>query len=90
LISGDPATHQRCLGLLERVGAHVIAEHTVGESYSGDGLIAASLRDPDRDLVVPVSFARYRDSLFGELEPTLAEAFREIASLRGDAARNRA
>jgi FkbM family methyltransferase len=79
-ISGDPMTHQRCLALLESVGAHVVAEHTVGESFSGDGLIAASLRRSDRDLVVPVSFARYRDSLFGELEPELAAARAQLAS----------
>jgi FkbM family methyltransferase len=83
-ISGDPATHQRCLRLLEDAGAHVIAEHTVGESFSGDGLIAASMDPQDRDLTVAVSRARYRDSLFGELEPELAVAWQRIARLGGD------
>jgi FkbM family methyltransferase len=80
-ISGDPMTHQRCLETLMDVGAHIVTEHTVGESFSGDGLIAASTHPSDRDLVVSVSRARYRESLFGELEPDLAEAFREIARL---------
>lgn len=80
-ISGDPMTHQRCLQTLIDVGAHIVAEHTVGESFSGDGLIAASTHPSDRDLAVPVNRARYRESLFGELEPDLAEAFREIARL---------
>jgi hypothetical protein len=36
--------------------------------------------DPrDHDLTVLVSRARDRDSLFGELEPDLASAWREIA-----------
>jgi len=70
-ISGDPLTHQRSLALLKQAGAHIIAEHTVGESFSGDGLIAASIDPRDRDLVVGISRCRYRDSLFGELEPEL-------------------
>jgi hypothetical protein len=74
-------THQRCLQILVDAGAHVVAEHTVGESFSGDGLVAASMDPRDRDLTVPVSRARYRDSLFGELEPDLAAAWQEIARL---------
>lgn len=72
LITGDPLTHQRCLALLEELGAHVIAEHTVSESCSGDGLIAVSMDPRDRDLTVEVSYVRARDSLFGELEYDLA------------------
>jgi FkbM family methyltransferase len=80
-ITGDPMTHQRCLQVLALAGAHIVAEHTVGESFSGDGLIVASTRASDRDLVVPVSHARYRESLFGELEPDLAAAWQQIAQL---------
>jgi FkbM family methyltransferase len=68
LISGDPLTHQRALRLLTDIGAHVIAEHSVSESYAGDGLIAVSFDPLDRDLVVDVSRARSKESLFGELE----------------------
>lgn len=71
-ISGDPLTHQRALALLIDTGAHVISEHSVNESFSGDGLIAVSFDDRDRDFVVPVSHARSKDSLFGELEVDLA------------------
>jgi FkbM family methyltransferase len=67
-ISGDPLTHQRALSLLTEAGAHVIAEHSVSESFSGDGLIAVSFDERDRDLRVDISHARARDSLFGELE----------------------
>lgn len=67
-ISGDPLTHQKALALLEDLGAHIIAEHTVSESYSGDGLVVASFDDRDRDLFVDVSHARAKDTLFGEVE----------------------
>jgi hypothetical protein len=73
-ISGDPLTHQNLLRFFTDLGAHVIAEHTVGESYSGDGLIAVSFDPRDRDLTVEVSRARAGDSLFGDLEHDLAAA----------------
>ncbi len=73
-ISGDPLVHERCLALLEEWGAHVIVEHAVEESVSGDGLIVASLDPRDADLVVEVHRAPVRQSLFGPLGPDLAEA----------------
>jgi FkbM family methyltransferase len=76
-ISGDPLTHQNALALLRDAGAHVIAEHTVSESYSGDGLIAVSFDQRDGDVTVPVSFARAKESLFGEVEFDLARAITE-------------
>src|SRR5262249_39770976 len=41
-ISGDPLTHQHCERILREAGACFIAEHSVSESCSGDGLIVAS------------------------------------------------
>ena len=76
-ISGDPLTHQRCRDLLVRRGAHIIAEHTVAESFSGDGLIAASFDRRDEDLVVTVSHARPCDSLFGDPLVDLAQERQE-------------
>lgn len=73
-ISGDPLTHQRCLRILRSAGAHFVAEHSVSESCSGDGLIVASLLSEDRDLRAEVTIVRARDSLFGELEWDLARA----------------
>jgi FkbM family methyltransferase len=78
-ISGDPLTHQKALELLRDCGAHIIAEHTVRESYSGDGLIAATFDPSQDDLTVPISHARARESLFGEPEYELADLDREIA-----------
>ncbi|MFI5591704.1 FkbM family methyltransferase [Amycolatopsis sp. NPDC051758] len=82
-ISGDPLTHQNALRTLLDTGAHLIAEHTVGESFSGDGLIAVSFDPRDEDLTVAVSHARHRESLFGETEYDLAAAL----SARADADR---
>ena len=73
-ISGDPLTHQNALALLTELGAHVIAEHSVSESFSGDGLIAVSFDPRDSDLTVPISYARARDTIFGELEWDLNHA----------------
>jgi len=93
-ISGDPLTHQRALTLLRECGAHVIAEHTVRESYSGDGLIAVTFDPSQRDLMVPISHARARESLFGEpeyelnaLDRAIADRDRLLAASRAEVAR---
>ncbi len=72
-ISGDPLTHQRCLHWLEQTGAHIICEHTVLESFSGDGMIVASYAAEDRDWTVDVSRARASHNLFRDVEYDLAE-----------------
>lgn len=81
-ISGNPLTHQLLLARLCELGAHIVAEHTVGESFSGDGLIAVSFDDRDRDLVVSMSIARQGDSLFGDVERDLARTHEELAACR--------
>jgi hypothetical protein len=60
----------------------VIAEHSVSESCSGDGLIFASADPRDADLSVEVSHVRSRDSLFGEPEYELARALTLRAPVR--------
>ncbi len=72
-ISGDPLTHQKCIHWLQETGAHIICEHTVHESFSGDGLIFASYAVEDCDWAVELSRARASHSLFRELEYDLAE-----------------
>jgi FkbM family methyltransferase len=74
LISGDPLTHQKCLQWLIDHDAHVLCEHSVNESYSGDGLIVASFLAKDGDLEIAISHCRQSKSLFRELEFDLAEA----------------
>lgn len=65
-ISGSPTTHRDCLLRLIRCGASILCEHSVEESFSGDGLIVASFR-PD-DAALPMPEFRRNDparSLFG-------------------------
>lgn len=81
VISGDPLTHYRCLEVLRELGAHVIVEHTVAESYSGDGLIVASFDERDRDLKVCVSRCRAGDSWFGDPLRDLDAAWRDLGKL---------
>lgn len=74
-ISGDPLTHQACLAFIREYGGHVIAEHTVAESFSGDGLIAASFAPGDQALAeVPISRNRASTNIWRETEYDLAEA----------------
>jgi FkbM family methyltransferase len=81
-ISGDPLTHQRVVMLLRDLGAHIICEHTVAESFTGDGLVVASFDPADRDLSIVVSRCRVADSLFGDPLWDLASAYDDAASLR--------
>jgi FkbM family methyltransferase len=63
-ISGDPLTHQRCLAFLRFVGAQILAEHDVHESYSGDGLIVSY--SGEEEIVFPkihLTLNRYSSSL---------------------------
>lgn len=82
LISGVPTTHQDVLDLLVKAGAHIIVEHSVSESYSGDGLIAASFDPRDEDFTLDISYNRASQSLFGGLEAELAETRHQLAAAR--------
>ena len=79
LISGDFLTHQKARNLLVGLGAHVIAEHAIGESCSGDGLLAVSFDPVDADLHVDVSRVRSVDTIWGEPEYRLAELHGQVA-----------
>jgi FkbM family methyltransferase len=85
-ISGDPLTHDRCLMLLRELGAHVITEHTVAESFTGDGLIVASFDERDRGLEIITSRCRAGQSLFGDPLWDLDAANQELAELRAQPA----
>jgi FkbM family methyltransferase len=75
-VSGDPLTHQRCLAVVRNAGGRVIAEHDVGESYSGDGLIVAYFGgDKDAGEPVTISRNRYSESLLRNPLYDLSEAF---------------
>jgi FkbM family methyltransferase len=81
-ISGDPLTHQKLLEFFSRIGAHIIAEHTVGESFSGDGLIAVAFDKSDADLVVHTSFNRQGAGIYPALEFDLAAEKAHVGALQ--------
>lgn len=64
LISRDPNIHQNCIDFIKELGGHIICEHAIHESYSGDGLIVASFLAEDKDLHVEVSDHRMADNQF--------------------------
>jgi FkbM family methyltransferase len=80
-ISRDPLTHQKCLAFIRDHGGHVFAEHTVAESFSGDGLIAASFAGADRSMAeIPLSRNRASTNIWRETEYDLAEALNRQAA----------
>ena len=64
-ISGSATTHEDCLEAIKVAGGHVLVQHSVQESYSGDGLIVASFFSHDRDVEIPqISRNKPERSLF--------------------------
>jgi FkbM family methyltransferase len=82
LISGSAMTHRDVVAAITALGGHIIAEHSVSESFSGDGLVAASFHRKDRKFTVDIPHARAVDSLFGEWEPRLATVIAERDELQ--------
>lgn len=75
-ISGDPLTHQRCLGIIRDLGGQVLAEHNVAESFSGDGLIAAYFgKEPISFPKINLSYNRTSTNLFRDPLFDLAESW---------------
>lgn len=65
-ISGSSTTHVDCLAALQASGASILAEHSVGQSFSGDGVIVASYLEADTMLPMPpISRNDPTRSLFG-------------------------
>jgi FkbM family methyltransferase len=64
-ISGSAYTHVDCIDRLRSMGATILVEHDVIESFSGDGMILASFCSADRNLSFPeISRNRAETSLF--------------------------
>ena len=53
MISGSKSTHQDCLQELRRLGATILSEFGVEESYAGDGLIVAGFHHADAAIRMP-------------------------------------
>jgi FkbM family methyltransferase len=82
-ISGDPLTHQQCLARVRDLGGHVFAEHSIPESFSGDGLIAASFAAADRDMpAIPLSYNRAATNIWRDPALELGELKSFPAALR--------
>lgn len=65
-ISGSTTTHRDCLATLIDMGAFILCEHKVEESFSGDGLIVASFNADDARIPMPsISRNKPENSLFG-------------------------
>ncbi len=66
-ISGSMTTHEDCLAHILSLGGLILAEHSVQESFSGDGLIVASFFPGDERVTVPhISRNASQLSLFPE------------------------
>jgi hypothetical protein len=64
-ISGSLTTHEDCLLAIKELGGHVLVEQSIRESFSGDGLIAASFLVQDRGLTLPaISRNKATNSMF--------------------------
>lgn len=70
--SGDPLTHAKCIDFIIENGGHIIADHSVLESFSGDGLIAASFNDEDKNFKIDISINKSSNSLFRPYEKDIA------------------
>lgn len=74
LISNDPIIHFRCIEFIKKYNGHIIASHTIAESFSGDGLIVASFFEEDRNInPIIISKNVYTNSLFGDKDHHLNE-----------------
>jgi FkbM family methyltransferase len=82
VFSGDPLTHNKCIEFIKSNGGHIIAQHSVLESFSGDGLIVASFDKEDRDLEIHMSINSSQDSLFRPYEVDLSRMIEAYEKLR--------
>lgn len=69
-ISTHGCKHARCLRILKKYGYRVLAQHTVLESYSGDGLIVAAAPDRNKPEAVQITYRRV--GVLSRLRYTLA------------------
>ena len=73
-ITGSMTTHEECLAELRSQGAVILSEHSVAESYSGDGLIVAAFDPRDAGISLPpLSHATGVESDVLWLPPTLPD-----------------
>jgi FkbM family methyltransferase len=87
-ISGSSTTHRDCLLELIRRGAIILCEHSVDESFSGDGLIVASFWVDDASHSFPqISRNEPEESLFGKdplPSPVIGKSVLEVCQVVAD------
>lgn len=86
-ISGDPTIHQKCKDFIEQHGGVIIAEHSILESCSGDGLIVASFSAYDKDFHVEVSRQPSNNSLFRSAEEDVSILWANYNNMLNELAR---
>lgn len=65
-ISGDSLMHEKCIKMIKGLGGHIVTEHAIHESFSGDGLIVASFTPRDNKFQIDISENRMQNNLFRE------------------------
>lgn len=88
-ISGAPDTHQQVVALLQAAGADVLADLTVHESTTGDGIVAAAFGPTASAAKLQLRAARARDTRFGDPEPQYAAVVGEVATRSAELAHAR-
>jgi hypothetical protein len=73
IISLNPALHQDLLSYFNSLNCTIVSEHSVVESFSGDGLIVVSFAEEDKNFKIDISKNRSSESLFKPLELELRE-----------------
>ena len=82
-ITGDPLTHQKCLGLVEALGGELLFEFEPHEGFAGDGLIVANFsREPLNWSPPHITRNRYSTSLTRNPLYDLASAQERNRALR--------
>jgi glycosyltransferase involved in cell wall biosynthesis len=82
-ITGSTTTHEDCLAELRSQGAAILADHSVSQSYSGDGLIVAAFDPRDANIALPpISCAASAESDVLWLPPTIPDPDPYALSIR--------
>lgn len=82
MISEDVRIHEKCLDFITSNGGHIIAEHAIHESFSGDGLIVASFFEEDKEFTIDISTNRMDNNLFRSYTKDLEILVEEYEKLR--------
>lgn len=63
-ISNEPRMHEKCIEFVQKHNGHIVCDHSIYESFSGDGLIVASFDKRDKDFSIELPINRASQALF--------------------------